>query len=186
MQKYNTIFIKIINQTGRSKCIGILFLTLLMIQLSFGLSVAQPGKSGTIKTSANVVPVSEIETITLKDLEIDLSMAVKGVIQINPLRDSQVGLIMLKGKPNAPIKVTFLPKIELSNKNGKGLLSFEYQVFGFHDNNQLASEPIDAIDRNIRFSNQGIYYLWIGGKIETNNARPGNYEGEFTLEIEYI
>ena len=72
------------------------------------------------------------------------------------------------------------------NTQGNDSLLIEYQVFGYSGNNQQASEAIDAVDRILRFNSEGIFYLLIGGRIDISNASPGNYEGEFTLEIEYL
>jgi hypothetical protein len=147
---------------------------------------AQNSNTVSIKASATVIQKTGIEMVPLRNLEIDFSKAENNVINLNPLNDPQVGFMMIKGRPDAPFRVTFMQRVELSNSSGRGSLIFEYKVYGYSNNNQAASEPIDAAVRNIRFNSDGIYYLWIGGRINVARARPGNYVGEFTLEVEYI
>jgi len=139
-----------------------------------------------IRASATVIDVAEIETITLRHMDIDLARAVEGIIHIPAISDPAVGVMLVKGKPNTYARVTFIPIIELENLTGYGVLLFNYEVNGYKQNNQSASEPLDASERMIRFSAQGEYYLWIGGTLDIRNAHPGSYEGEFTLEIEYM
>jgi len=148
--------------------------------------IAQDQSSVSIKASAIVVEQAEIELITIKDLELDESMALDGKIYINAKYHPKTGVMMVKGRPNANIRITFIPKMLLVNRFGKGDLQFYYEVYGYPDDNQSASEPLDAVDRMLRFSEQGNFYLWVGGHIDISNAWPGNYEGEFTLEIEYL
>jgi hypothetical protein len=38
----------------------------------------------------------------------------------------------------------------------------------------------------VQFNEKGEYYLWLGGKVDLSKARPGSYDGEFTIQIEYI
>jgi hypothetical protein len=59
-------------------------------------------------------------------------------------------------------------------------------MYGYSSDNQGASEPIDAAARTLKINSSGQYYFWLGGLIDISQARPGKYEGEFTLEIEYI
>lgn len=165
---------------------GILFLVpLFSLLLSFNQLCAQATNSVSITASAKVIPVAEIEIVTIKDMQIDLDRAENGIITIAPLNDTDGGVIMLKGKPNASFKIAYLTQTKLENTAKSGFLFFEYQVFGYPGNNQQASEPIDAIERVLIFNSEGIYYIWVGGKIDIRNATPGNYEGEFTIEIEY-
>lgn len=148
--------------------------------------MAQDHGSVSIKASAIVVEQAEIELVTIKDLELDESMAVDGKIYIAAQYDPKSGVMLVKGRPNANIRITYLPEMLLTNSFGKGELKFYYEVYGYPDDNQSASEPLNAVDRMMRFSEQGNFYLWVGGHIDISNAWPGSYEGEFTLEIEYL
>lgn len=61
-----------------------------------------------------------------------------------------------------------------------------YEISGNSIENQSTSELLDTENRSIQFSLEGRYYFWIGGRINITNAVPGNYEGDFTIEIDYI
>jgi len=148
--------------------------------------MAQNHGSVSIKASAIVVEQAEIELITIKDLELDESMALDGKIYIAAQYDPKSGVMLVKGRPNANIRISYLPEMLLENSFGRGVLKFYYEVYGYPEDNQSASERLDAVDRMMRFSDQGHYYLWVGGHIDISKARSGSYEGEFTLEIEYL
>lgn len=139
-----------------------------------------------IKAQALVVDKAEIELVTIKALDIDAGMAVNGIIKVSAQRDGQAGVMMVKGRPDASFRISFTPVVEIPNSAGKGSLSLKYEMYGYTSDNQGASEPIDAAERTLVINKDGKYYFWLGGLIDISKARPGKYEGEFTLEIEYI
>jgi len=147
---------------------------------------AQKTTSVSIKATATVVDKAEMELVTIKYLEIDAGMAVNGIINVSAKRDGQAGVMMVKGRPDANFRISFAPVVEIPNSAGKGSLSLKYEMYGYTSDNQGASEPIDAAARTLKISSSGQYYFWLGGIIDISKARPGKYEGEFTLEIEYI
>ncbi len=149
--------------------------------------IAQPAISSyTIRAQAMVVDKAEIEMVTIKNLEIDESMAQNGIINVSAQKDPKAGMAMLLGKSGAHFRVQFNPKRVIVNTMGEGALVINYKLFGFHTNLQFASEPIDAAENILIISNKGEYYFWIGGIIDISKASPGNYQGEFTIEIEYL
>lgn len=147
---------------------------------------AQKPTSVSIKATATVIDKAEIELVTIKTLEIDASMAKSGLITVSAKRDGQAGVMIVKGRPEASFRISFSPVVEIPNSAGKGSLSLKYELFGYNSDNQGASEPIDATERTLKINENGRYYFWLGGLIDISKARPGKYEGEFTLEIEYI
>jgi len=147
---------------------------------------AQKTTSVSIKAQATVIDKAEIELVTIKYLDIDAGMAVNGIINVSAKRDGQAGVMMVKGRPDANFRISFAPVVEIPNSAGKGSLSLKYEMFGYSSDNQGASEPIDAAARTLKINSDGKYYFWLGGLIDISKARPGKYEGEFTLEIEYI
>ncbi len=147
---------------------------------------AQRTTSISIKAQATVIDKAEIELITIKYLDIDAGMAVNGIINVSAKRDGQAGVMMVKGRPEANFRISFTPVVEIQNSAGKGSLSLKYEMCGYSSDNQGASEPIDAAARTLKINSDGLYYFWLGGLIDISKARPGKYEGEFTLEIEYI
>jgi len=139
-----------------------------------------------IKAKAEVIEKTEIELITIKDMDIDASLAIDGKIHISAKADVNAGVMIVKGRSEAFIHVTYVPDVVIYNSTGKGKLTMHYEVNGYPSDNQSASEPIDAAERKLQISKDKKYYFWLGGYIDISKAQPGKYDGEFTLEIEYI
>lgn len=156
----------------------------LVLMTAFNMQAQKTSVS--IKAQATVIDKAEIELVTIKALDIDAGMAVNGIINVSAKRDGQAGVMLVKGKPNASFRISFTPVVEIPNSAGRGSLSLKYEMYGYTGDNQGASEPIDAAARTLKINSAGQYYFWLGGIIDISKARPGKYEGEFTLEIEYI
>ena len=159
-------------------------LPILLLMSAFTLQAQKTSVS--IKAQATVIDKAEIELVTIKYLDIDAGMAVNGIINISAKRDGQAGVMMVKGRPDASFRISFAPVVQIQNSAGKGSLTLKYEMYGYSSDNQAASEPIDAAARTLKINSDGQYYFWLGGIIDISKARPGKYEGEFTLEIEYI
>jgi len=147
---------------------------------------AQNKTSVSIKAQATVIDLSGIELITVKNMDVDLSMARNGKIYVSALHDAQAAVMMVKGRADARFRIKFAPEVEITNSTGSGTLFLKYEMYGYPSDNQGAGEPIDAAERILQMSSESKYYFWVGGRIDISNARPGNYDGEFTIEIEYI
>jgi hypothetical protein len=158
----------------------------LILLLGSVFSLQAQKTSVTIKAQATVIDKAEIELVTIKALDIDAGMAVNGIINVSAKRDGQAGVMVVKGRPDASFRISFAPVVQIQNSSGKGSLTLKYEMYGYSSDNQGASEPIDAAARTLKINSSGQYYFWLGGLIDISQARPGKYEGEFTLEIEYI
>ena len=170
-----------------SKKIQILLIVFMLLAAGRPVEAASPtSASVSIQASATVMDKSEIELITVKNMEINASMAEEGRIYISAQRNPHAGMMMIKGKAGSSFRISFLPVAEITNTVGKGSLFFQYEVYGYENDNQGASEPIDAAERILKMNKEGLYYFWIGGRIYIRNARPFSYSGEFTIEVEYI
>ena len=139
-----------------------------------------------ITASATVVESDGIELITLKDITVDEASAQNGTLDIPPLTSDKAGKMLVKGKANSSIRLSYVNQLALINTTGDGTIVFNYVVNGNKTDNQAASQPLDQIERIVQFSEGGQYYLWLGGTVDLNNATPGSYDGEFTIQIEYI
>lgn len=162
------------------------YLFALLLVLSEMPLLAQNKASVAIKAQAEVVNKTGIELVTIKDMEIDESMAREGIIRISAKYDSQAAVMMVKGIYNARFRVSFVPVVEIVNSIGTGKLLMHYDIYGYARDNQSASEPIDAVNRILQLESDGKYYLWVGGRIDISKAMPGCYYGNFTIKIEYI
>jgi hypothetical protein len=139
-----------------------------------------------IRASATVVEATGIELITLKDINIDEASAQNGSLEISPLTSERAGKMLVKGKSNSSIRLSYLNQLALVNTSGDGTIVFQNVVSGNRTDNQNASQPLDQIERIVQFNERGEYYLWLGGTVDLTNATPGSYDGEFTIQIEYI
>ncbi len=142
-----------------------------------------------ISISASAIVVgSDIELVTISDMGIlDASRLQEGMeVYINPVFDAEAGIMRASGAANAEIRVSYLAEMEVTRREGPGSLFFVYEVSGYPGQNQRESELLTETERELRFNEDGVFYFWIGGRVDLSNAQPGNYDGEFTIEIEYI
>ena len=146
----------------------------------------QAQTSGSIHASATVVEATDIQLITMKDMMIDQSAAQNGILTISPVTDEKAGKILVKGKVNSSIRLSYLNEMLLVNSSGDGTLVCKYSVSGYKSDNQRASQLLDVVERVVLLNENGEFYLWLGGTVDLSRAKPGNYDGEFTIQIEYI
>ena len=139
-----------------------------------------------IRASASVIDVTGIQLIPMKDMVIDESYAKDGILDISPITDDKAGKILVKGRVNSSVRLSYLNEMSLVNTSGDGTLVYKYSVSGFKSDNQRASQLLDQVERVVQFNENGEFYLWLGGRVDLTRARPGNYDGEFTIQIEYI
>ncbi|HRZ48382.1 MAG TPA: hypothetical protein P5338_03200 [Bacteroidales bacterium] len=139
-----------------------------------------------IKASATVIDKKEIELITLNDLQIDESMADNGIIFVSSKLDAHAGKMLVKGRSGDQVLLNFQQELILYNTTGNGTLLFTYNICGYNADNQRAAEIYNTGEQKVTLSQTGEFYIWIGGRIDISSALPGHYDGEFTIEIEYV
>ena len=164
---------------------------LLTILLSVGLmpslSTAQDSdQSGSVRISVSANVVESIEMTTVRNMQVEPVQPSQQQININPLTDSQSGKMIALGNPNASIRVTFVRERTLTHASGTGNLDFTYEIAGNDQDDQSSAEILQTDNRNLTLNAEGRYYFWIGGQVNIQNAKPGNYAGDFTIEVEYI
>lgn len=165
-------------------------LIILMVLPIMGMAQAAQQGNGTsvsITASATVI-AGDIDLETISDMGIidAQRMQEDNIVYINPVFDAEAGIMRARGNPGAQIRVSYLEEMTISRNEGPGTLFFVYEVSGFPGDNQRESELLDQIERELRFNEDGFFYFYIGGRIDLSNALPGNYDGEFTIEIEYM
>ena len=146
----------------------------------------QAQASGTIHASATVVEATDIQLITMKDMFIDESAATNGILVISPVTDEKAGKILVKGRVNTSVRLSYLSEMSLVNTSGDGTIVCRYSVSGYKSDNQGASQLLDVVEKVVLLNEKGEFYLWLGGRVDLSRARPGDYDGEFTIQIEYI
>ncbi len=145
-----------------------------------------PRTSVTILTTADIVGDIRMETISDMGI-LDARRLQEGdEIYINPVFDPEAGVMRATGLPNAQISVSYLSELTVTRREGPGTILFRYEISGFEYDNQRESELLQTTDRVVRLNQNGQFYFWIGGRVNLTDAVPGSYDGEFTIEIEYI
>lgn len=168
-----------------------LFLVLLMILLMHPALLLAQNQQGspsvTITASAQVIG-GDIDLETISDMGIIDAQRTQGgdELYINPVFDPQAGIMRARGTPGAQIRVSFLEEMQITRREGGGSIFFVYEISGYPGDNQRESELLTLIEHELHFNVDGEFYFYIGGRVDLSEAVPGNYDGEFTLEIEYI
>ena len=155
--------------------------------LPFQESQAQDGTADSrfsISVSANVV--NSIEMVTQRDMQFGPVQPGQEQIIIAPLLDSETGKMIAMGVPNANIRVSFVRERILTRSDGSETLTFTYEIAGNDQDDQSSAEILQTDNRNLELNEEGEYYFWIGGQVNIEDAKPGNYNGDFTIEVEYI
>lgn len=140
--------------------------------------------NATINVSAQFI--QSIQLITVKSISFGSVDPGQAEVNINPNTDPNAGFMIAVGTPGAQFRLEYLPQRALYNTSGGTNLAFTYQISGNTIEDQASSEIIQFNDRNLTFNAEGFYYVWVGGIVNIENAEPGNYEGDFTIEIDYI
>lgn len=144
----------------------------------------QSNNKVSISVSAKVI--SSIEMITIQSMDLSNAKPQNNRITINPQTNANAAKMVATGTPNANIRISFLRQRELTRQNGSETLLFNYRVAGNAKDDQSTAEILNRENRDFKFNDKGQFYLWIGGNVDISTAVPGNYQGEFTIDIEYI
>ncbi len=160
----------------------------LLIFLTFVEAIAQISTTNSISinVSATVMSNSPVELTTLNNMIIEGDITSNKEIYISPLTNRNAGLMLAKGRPNSRARMTYLINETLTNKKGTGKISLVYEMSGYPERIQKASNLISTGDFILNFGNDGAYYLWLGVRANLEYTLPGSYVGKFTVEIEYI
>ena len=157
---------------------------LLFFNVGLEKSLAQSDRQVSIIVSANVP--STIELLTIQSMDFSGDEIELGFVVIDPIETPGAGRMVARGNPNSEIRINYVRNRELRNNRTNNILVLEYLVSGNSIDEQETSEYLDQDDRDLRFNENGEFYLWIGASVDLSTAEPGNYEGEFSIEVEYI
>lgn len=141
--------------------------------------------SVSIGVSARIVE-SSIDLVTIQEMQPENVQPSQGEIFIDPIANASAGLLKAEGSSNSPVRITFQRQLELRHAEGSSDLLFTYEVSGNTTDNQSASELLNEDSRDLQLNEEGEYFIWVGGRVNIENAENGRYEGEFTVEMEYL
>lgn len=157
----------------------------LLLLLPF-LGFSQIGSSVQISVSATVVSESPVEIITITNMVIDTEEIIENEIFISPLNNPNAGLFQIIGMPNSQIRINYNKNVTIFSDDNSGSVRVNYELSYYHEKIQTASYAFSTDEQVLEFDETGIYYIWVGGNINLNNAVSGTYSGQFSIEIEYI
>ncbi len=170
--------------------IDILFLILLVVASMAGRAQTPMSDGVSIRVNATVVDSESIslDIITLQNMAITPEAFLQGQneVYVSPINAVDAGLMMLKGNPNAGVNIHYQPEERIYCKSGDDYIQINYVMSGYKKRNQQASTLLEAADVLIKLNDEGEYFLWIGGLINTGNAGAGMYNGGFVFEISYL
>ena len=138
----------------------------------------------TVNVSTSIL--STVELITISNMNFGRMNIDATELRLDPRTDAGAGLMKATGRPNAAIRVSFLEQRELIRVGGGSTINFTYTVAGAQTDNQLTSELLTRENRTLTMSSTGEFFFWIGGFAPIENIQFGSYQGEFTIEIEYL
>lgn len=139
-----------------------------------------------VSITVNATVQTLIETITIQAIELDGSERDNSVIFVNPTESPRAGKIIARGTPESEFRVEFMRDQLLNNADGKGFLIFNYILAVSQTNDQSSAELFEPDARELSFNSQGEFFIWVGGAFDIDQVYPGSYEGEFSIEIEYL
>jgi hypothetical protein len=149
-------------------------------------SQVSPGKSISINVSASLVSDSPVDLMTLNDLIISTDINSEKEIYISPISNPDAGLLRARCRPNSQARMTYLINEVVHDVNGADIISLVYEMSAWPTRVQRASTLINNGEFILNFGSDGLYYLWLGVRVKMDKSMPGEYTGQFTVEIEYI
>lgn len=142
-------------------------------------------RKATVTATATVISTT-VELLAIKDMELELYEFLGEDIEINPVSDTRAAVMKIVGGPKTTVRVTFDPNGVLRHETENSKMLFSYRMSGNTEQVQNGSQMLRATNQ-VTLGATGEYYLWLGGILSvTDQLYPGNYDLEFTIEMEYI
>lgn len=164
----------------------VLILTILIFALNVCSVFAQESEPKSVSISVTAQVTTALELFTIQSVDFRYEDVVNNVLSVEPISNPSAGKMVVRGTPDAGMRVSFLQNRELVNVNTNHVLFFEYYVAGNDLDEQESAEIITPDNRDLTFNEAGEFYIWVGGRVDLSTAQPGSYEGDFNIEIEYI
>lgn len=168
----------------RNFILGLLLLVLGTSLIANGQSTSKIENKISIDVSARVI--NSVELITIQSMRLSQANVANNRITINPQSSSNAGKMVASGSPNSEVRISYISQRELILTDNPMSLEFNYRIAINNQDDQASAELLEQENRNFEFNDEGKLYIWIGGAVNIKNASPGQYKGEFTLDIEYI
>jgi hypothetical protein len=161
-------------------------LVLLLLLVTAGRMHAQhPSAMATITVSATVMDVNTVELVTVRNMTISPEdVNDRWVLYISPLTSSNSAMLKASGQPGTTARLVFC-RSETLYGNGDPL-TVQYEMAGHTERIQAAATLCESNPFHFTFGTKGTYYLWMGAQIDLGKNPGTRYNGQITIEIEYL
>ncbi|MCF7824529.1 MAG: hypothetical protein K9N35_10210 [Candidatus Marinimicrobia bacterium] len=158
----------------------------LLVMLVLSGAVFGQGGNPEVKVRITATIEDYIEMITLSDIDVGTVVAGEDYLRLNARNDPGAGIIKINGRANASVQINFSAQVEMINLSSNTSLTVNYNVSGNGENNQSASDVFTTNPMTVVLNHNGEYYLWIGCSFSLQDLVPGQYDGDFVVEVDYI
>lgn len=136
--------------------------------------------------NASATVVGNLDLVVVRDLVFEISSLSPSNLVVDPQKNPDAGEIQIVGSPNSLVRLTFETQSILRHESGQSILYFTNNLSGNSSETQGQSVLITH-DNQVRLNDQGIYYLWVGGRLTgVEDIMPGQYNMDFTMQLDYI
>lgn len=149
------------------------------------ISIAVGQQKSTIELSISATVVDQIEVITIADIDAGIILPGESEKVISPILDGGAGILRLEGLKNSSIQVSYSQQVTMTNLLTNQPLFMNYMVSGGPESNQSVSTLFTTNPANVTLNADGVYYLWIGCRFSLIGLMPGQYDGDFLIEVDY-
>ncbi|MBT3825249.1 MAG: hypothetical protein HOF96_09745 [Candidatus Marinimicrobia bacterium] len=156
---------------------------LILFALGSALVGQDPKSSPDINISAYVV--DQIEVITISDIDAGIVLPGQAEKIISPITDGGAGILRLEGQGNSSIQISYSKQVTMTNLGTSQPLLMNYLLSGGPENDQSGSVLFTTNPANVSLNANGIFYIWVGCRFSLEGLVPGQYDGDFIVEVEY-
>lgn len=144
-------------------------------------------RKATLSVRATATVTDNLQMLTIRNLDLISPVVIDKKVNVSPITSAFAGMFKIIGNPGARIRITFLQNEILEEQNeGFGTVAAQYFVSGASEDTQFQSTLLDVGEANVRLSDEGVLFLWLGANLDLAQATPGLYLSEFIIELEYI
>lgn len=165
-------------------------LLFLFITLAWGsstLAQVDDTRKANFSVRASATVTDNLQMLTIRNLDLISPEVQNDQIIVSPITSSYAGMFKILGNPRSRVRITFLQtEILKEQREGLGEVAAQYFVSEAFEDTQAQSTPLQLGEGNVRLSERGELFLWLGANLDLSRARPGLYLSEFILELEYI
>lgn len=144
-------------------------------------------RKANLSVRASATVTDNLQMLTIRNLDLISPVVENDRIIVSPTTSSYAGMFKILGNPRSRVRISFLQtEILKEQREGLGEVAAQYFVSEAFEDTQIQSTPLQRGEGNVRLSERGVLFLWLGANLDLSRARPGLYLSEFILELEYI